>query len=72
MYQLNTFGHGLIMLKLSAIEKKLQNLDKAMELKKTGLEILMRCIGKEKIWASKPRQEFKTCMSIQSGDMPGC
>ena len=46
-YQRNTFGHGLIILKLSIIEQKLQNLDTAIELKKSAEEILTNCIGKE-------------------------
>ena len=46
-YHANGLGHGSFLLSLSAIEKKLQNLDRAGELKKSGLEILMNCIGKE-------------------------
>ena len=46
-YQRNTFGHGLIILKLSIIEQKLQNMNAAMELKKNAEEILTNCIGKE-------------------------
>ena len=46
-YQNNTFGHGLILLKLSEIEEKLENLDTAMELKKCGTDILTKCIGQE-------------------------
>ena len=46
-YQRNTFGHGLIILKLSIIEQKLQNMNAAKELKKNAEEILTNCIGKE-------------------------
>ena len=46
-HQKNSFGHGLILLKLSDIEEKLENLDIAVELKKSGNDIMTKCIGKE-------------------------
>ena len=58
-YQKNTFGHGLIMLKLSVIERKLQNLEVAMDLKKNALEILIRCIGKEQTFLLLKQQICK-------------
>ena len=46
-HQKNSFGHGLILLKLSDIEEKLENLDIAAELKKSGKDIVTKCIGTE-------------------------
>ena len=50
-YQKYTFGHGLVMVKLSAIERKLENHEKAEMLEKSGTDILKRCIGTEQTFA---------------------